>query len=377
MGSITLYALQSALMLAVMYILYRWTLAGSTFCRFNRRAILLSYATAFLAIPLWSCLEPTAIEETPEETVRIIHDEVARLSETPIPSWPTVIAIIYLAGIIIAFIFTIRSVLKIHRIISCGSKHEHGGYTAVTTDRSDISPFSWGKYIVIPSSTAEEDYALVEAHEKAHLRHKHWIDLAIGQLVIIFNWFNPAAYLMMKELQDVHEFEADRDVINSGINKRQYQLLLLRNVTNSLFPLFADSLNHSQLKTRLKHMTAKRSNPLRKLSIALTVPAIIAVIFVMNSTALASHLGAIGRASLISSEYGEVCYSVDGNVHSISYTSDGMPTKVSIEVNSSADPSIYINRHIASRDQLSALKSEDVLWVLCDNINNRFVVKTK
>ncbi len=377
MGAITLYALQSALLLAVIYILYRWTLSGSTFCRFNRRAILLSYAIAFLALPMCGLLQAEAADETPEAAVQIIRDEVAMLSEAPAPAWPTVVSALYLAGIAVASILTARSIWNIRGIIRDGSKTRRDGYVVVLSDRTDISPFSWGKYIVMPTTACGDDADLIEAHEKAHLIHKHWIDLAAAQLVIIFNWFNPAAYLMMRELQDVHEFEADRDVINSGINKRQYQMLLLRNAANSMFPLFADSLNHSQLKTRLKLMAAPRSNPLRKLLIALPVPAVIAAVFAMNSSAVASHLGEIGRASLFAQDYGEVVYSVEGNVHSISYQSDGMTTSVSMEVASEPSPSVYINRHLASRGELSSLKSADVEWVLSDNVNNRFVVKTK
>lgn len=377
MGLLTQYALQVSLLLAALYLIYRWTLAGSTFYRFNRISLLAGYAVALGAIPFWNWLTQSPMEDSAEATIKVIASEVSALSESAAPSWPIIISVIYILGASIAIFLTVRSVYKIYRIVSKGSKTHKPGYTLVLTDNSDVSPFSWGRYIVIPRGARQEEFQMIEAHERAHLRHHHWIDLALGQLVIIFNWFNPAAYLMMKELQDIHEFEADRDVVKSGINERDYQMLLLRNVTGSLFPLLADSLNHSQLKNRLKLMMAPRSNPLRKIAIGLTLPVTLAVIIGINTPALASHLGSIAGASLFTSEYNEVKYTVEGSMHSISYNQDGMTTSVSMDVEAGTTPKIYINRHIASRDQLRNIKSADVDFILSDNNHNRFVIKTK
>lgn len=377
MGIITQYALQVALLLTAIYLIYRWTLAGSTFYRFNRCSLILGYAVAFGAIPLWNWLTRPQVEESMENTIRVIDAELSALSDTTAPSWPAVISVIYISGILVTLFFTIRSVCKISGIIRNGTKTDKNGYTLVLTEQAGFSPFSWGRYIVLPSGAQQEDFQMIEAHELAHLRHRHWLDLALGQLVIIFNWFNPAAYLMMKELQDVHEFQADKDVVKSGINEREYQMLLLRNVTGSIFPLFADSLNHSQLRCRLKLMMAPRSNPLRKIAVGLTLPITIAVIIGMNTPALAAHLSSIASASLFSSEYNEVKYSIDGTVHSISYVQDGMMTGVSMDVETEASPKIYINRHLASRDELRNIKSADVDFISCDNVHNRFVIKTK
>ena len=43
----------------------------------------------------------------------------------------------------------------------------------------------------------------------------------------------------------------------------------------------------------------------------------------------------------------------------------------------SSSPKIYINRHIATRADLSAINADAVDFVLADNTHNRFVVKTK
>lgn len=40
-----------------------------------------------------------------------------------------------------------------------------------------------------------------------------------------FHRFNPAVWLVKRELQDVHEYEADASVLYQGIDAKRYQLL--------------------------------------------------------------------------------------------------------------------------------------------------------
>ena len=54
-------------------------------------------------------------------------------------------------------------------------------------------------------------------HEAAHIRNIviQW-DLLIADICIFFQWFNPGAWLLKQELQNIHEYEADETVINEG-----------------------------------------------------------------------------------------------------------------------------------------------------------------
>lgn len=36
----------------------------------------------------------------------------------------------------------------------------------------------------------------------------------------LFQWFNPASWLLKQELQNIHEYEADECVINQGIDAK-------------------------------------------------------------------------------------------------------------------------------------------------------------
>lgn len=378
MGAIAQYALQVALLLAAVYLAYKWALAGCSFYRFNRLALLCGYAISFLSIPLWNWAVSSPPDTTAPLIMAAIEEEVASLSDNPAPSWPIFVAVIYFIGAGVATILTFWSAYRVWRCIKSGKKEVKTNYTLVVSERNLKTPFSWGRYVVIPCSICNDDAQLIIAHELAHIRHRHWVDLIIGQCVVIFNWFNPAAYLMLKELQDVHEFEADKDVISSGIDSRQYQFLLLRNVSGSLFPMFADSLNHGQLKTRMRLMLSPKTTPYRKFTALVFLPSAVAVILGINTSAMSVPLSYIGGASLFSTDYGEVVYSVKDNVHSIRYVQDNMPASISMDVGPGKPaPTIYLNRHRASRQELQKIKADEVVFVSSDIAENRFIVKTK
>ena len=86
------------------------------------------------------------------------------------------------------------------------------------------------------------------SHEKAHLDSDHWIDLAVAQMVIIFQWFNPAAWFVRKELQRIHEYEADELVLKSGIEEKDYQMFLIQNISGNRYTGLTDGLNNCSLK---------------------------------------------------------------------------------------------------------------------------------
>ena len=362
MGAFTQYALQVALLLAAFSVLYRLTLSSATFHRFNRAVLMCGIALSFIIVPL---ISPEAEEpaESAEVQVAAMRAEVDSLSESPMPVWPKAVALVYLAGVAVAAAATLRSALAIARIIRAGRKEPSGSHTIVFTKKDDISPFSWGRYIIVPEGTVPADLHMIVEHEKCHLRHRHWVDLAIAQCTVVFNWFNPAAYMLMREIQDVHEYQVDAEILARGHDARQYQLLLLRNAVGSAFP----------------RRTASR----RAICAVVIIPLLFGVASAVEHTPLSARLASVGNAVIAGTPANGLRYHIatdDGGnpTHGISYVSDYGDTNVSMTVPEGApDPKIYINRHIATRADLSVLDARAVDFVLADNTHNRFVVKTK
>ena len=132
------------------------------------------------------------------------------------------------------FLLTVcLSFYKMFRIIRTGINKKEGEYTLVLTSQP-IAPFSWGYYIIL----SEEDYINnpeeILTHEKMHLHYRHSFDIIFIEIISIMQWFNPAAWLLKRELRDIHEYQADKGVLNQGIDATKYQLLLVKKRENQI-----------------------------------------------------------------------------------------------------------------------------------------------
>ena len=144
--------------------------------------------------------------------------------------------------------------------------------TTLVVHEQEIAPFSWMKYIVISRKDLEENGREILIHEAAHIRHRHSIDLLVADICIFFQWFNPGAWLLKQELQNIHEYEADETVINEGVNAKEYQLLLIKKAVGTRLYSMANSFNHSKLKKRITMMLKEKSNPWAKLKYLYILP---------------------------------------------------------------------------------------------------------
>ena len=125
----------------------------------------------------------------------------------------------------------------------------------------DIVPFSWMNHIVISEKDYEENGHNILLHEQAHIACCHSWDVLWLSLVEVLQWFNPFIWMLSKEMQDVHEYEADLCVLRKGINAKDYQLLIIQKAAGPSSSAFANGFNHSSLKKRITMMIKEKSNP--------------------------------------------------------------------------------------------------------------------
>jgi TonB family protein len=67
-------------------------------------------------------------------------------------------------------------------------------------------------------------------------------------------------WLLRRELQSLHEYQADDAVLNEGVDARNYQMLLIKRAVGSRLHSVANCLNHSNLKNRITMMCKKNSS---------------------------------------------------------------------------------------------------------------------
>ena len=126
------------------------------------------------------------------------------------------------------------------------------GYNLISSPSVD-TPFSFAKTIFLPSSLNEPGKSLIIRHEKAHIAHRHYADVWFMELITRLLWFNPFVWLCRNELRNVHEFQADHDVISSNVNINAYQTTLLEMVMNVSSPV-VNGFNHSFIRRRFVEM---------------------------------------------------------------------------------------------------------------------------
>ncbi|HEV7782435.1 MAG TPA: M56 family metallopeptidase, partial [Chitinophagaceae bacterium] len=126
----------------------------------------------------------------------------------------------------------------------------------------DKAPCSFGNIIFInPEKYDWDTYHQILLHEKVHIRQKHSVDILVAELMLIFQWFNPFAWVYRREIESNLEFLTDDQLMQKeAVEKTSYQLNLLK-VSAPHFPLsLTTNYNQSILKKRIAMMNTKRSN---------------------------------------------------------------------------------------------------------------------
>ena len=184
------------------------------------------------------------------------------------------------------------------------------------------SPFSFGPWTFIhPDGMDEQTLREVLIHEQAHVRGWHTLDILFSQVVCILFWWNPAAWLMRREVRMNLEFIADKtvcdvlvkservksekDVLPSELKDksyfslggkadichfsliRDYQYRLLGFSLQKNVATIANNFNVLPLKRRIKMMNLKRTPRTGMLKYILFVPVAAAMLLLSNIDMLA------------------------------------------------------------------------------------------
>ena len=278
MGTFLVYILKSAACLAVFYLFYKLLMSRDTFHRFNRFALLgLLVLSSLLPLVEASVNSPAAVQETilTLEQLLLMADiqpegeSMAAATPSATVLWLRAALLVYLTGIVFFIARNLCSLARLDRLIRQGKREALDSYLPDRKEKNvrlvvhdhDIAPFSWMHWIVIARKDLEENGREILIHELAHIRNRHSWDLLLADLCIFVQWFNPAAWLLKQELQNIHEYEADETVLREGVNARNYQMLLIKKAVGTRLYSMANSFNHSSLKKRITMMLKEKSNP--------------------------------------------------------------------------------------------------------------------
>ena len=251
-----IYQIKVGLCLIVFYLLWKLLLSRETFHRFNR-VVLLAVMAIALVLP-WIRLSmsvPVPVAQQMvvlEEMMVTPAGAAAAQRSTTLWSATDIAAAIYFIGMAMMALWLLHSQWSLRRLLKQGRRESLPDGITLHVLPGEQTPFSYFRHIVINEQDYRDNPREILIHEQAHIRLWHSLDVMFMGVVALFQWWNPAAWLLCRELRQVHEYEADMAVLNQGVDVKQYQLLLIRkSVGNQLFSM-ANNFNYQSLKKRIR-----------------------------------------------------------------------------------------------------------------------------
>lgn len=142
--------------------------------------------------------------------------------------------------------------------------------------KNSFSFFNW--IFINKDKTSDEDLQKIIAHENIHVTQYHSIDLLLVELLTAVMWFNPFVWMMKNSVQLVHEYLADEGVLKNGVDKVNYQALLINLLTEEKLISISSSFNQSLIKKRMIMMNKNKINKGFRLKLLAMLP-VAAILF--------------------------------------------------------------------------------------------------
>ena len=276
LGMFFIYSVKVAVCLTLFYLFHKLLMSRDTFHTFNRFAIL-SMMLLSLVLPLvhLSLDSEAGINRGTVALEGLVAQTVVADGGNGVGDGLTLTQVLlaaYVLGVVLFVGKALLSVGSLLRLIRRARCVEVRNGIRIYAMQGDISPFSWFRYIIMSEKDWQENRREIVLHEMAHIRRCHSMDVAVCNMMIVFQWYNPAAWLLKRELQTLHEYEADEAVLSAGVDATHYQMLLIRKAVGERLFSMANNLNHNSLKKRITMMKIKRTNPMQKAKIAFVLP---------------------------------------------------------------------------------------------------------
>ena len=282
MPEIIEYCIKFSISLAIVFLFYAGLLRRLTFYHWNRWYLLVYSAIAFLIafIDISPFVQQNelgrsqVIQFIPLFDNYKVENAIVEIDRWTIWDWTLLCFVI---GVLIMFIRLLIQYFSISRIRSKAKLLLDQPIKVYQVD-AHIIPFSFGNSIFINQDLhAEEELKEIIRHEFIHIRQRHSVDMIWGELLCIFNWYNPFAWLIRRAIRQNLEFIADDKLLRNGVDRKQYQYLLLKVIGVSQFSI-ANQFNFSSLKKRIAMMNKNRSAGLHLVKFLFIVPLVLVLL---------------------------------------------------------------------------------------------------
>ena len=190
----------------------------------------------------------------------------------------TLIALLFFAP----FVISMWQVRRLRKKVNT-RKYEEDKHIHILMGQAVEAPFSFYRTIFLPQCLTEAQHRMILAHERGHILHRHYIDVWVSETVTRLFWWNPFLWWALQELRNVHEFEADSEVLGTGEDVLAYQTILIEEVLHGDI-VIANGFNHSFIRRRFVEMLQSTNRHMSSMAKAGTAAWMLLVIALMCCT---------------------------------------------------------------------------------------------
>ena len=300
MMSVISFIVESLICSGLFLVLYRWMLAKKVSFRLCRiyllATMLLSVTIPVMEVPVYPSEQIGAFSEwtvfsfddfnapVDEGTAMVAESQAVEMTEAvindadssiPAISLRIALSILYALIGLISLSLLVYNTIKIYRLRNKSKLTYEEDYTLA--EHEDIkTPFSFIRTIFMGFNYEPQERRQILTHEASHVRHRHSYErLFMSALRSVF-WFNPFFWMAEKDLEEVQEWEADKDVLSEGYELKQYRTTIFKQLFG-YNPDISCGLNHSLTKQRFIMMTQSHRGKGAWIRLAATLPVIAAV----------------------------------------------------------------------------------------------------
>ena len=288
------YFLKINVAIALFYAFYRLFFYKDTFFTWRRAALLCFFAISavypLLNIQTW-ITEQEPMVAMADLYADIVLPEFTITPEQATSDWKTLllqtVGFAYWGMVIV---LAIRFFIQLAGIIRLAFRCRKAkiGNTNVHLLRQASGPCSFFHWIFIhPTSHTEDELSEILTHEQTHANQWHSIDVLVSEIVCIFCWFNPFAWLMKREIRTNLEYLADNRVLETGHDSKAYQYHLLGLSHHKAAATIYNSFNVLPLKKRIKMMNKKRTREIGRTKYLMFLPLAALLMIISNIEAVA------------------------------------------------------------------------------------------
>ena len=197
--------------------------------------------------------------------------------------WVPIFWLLYLCGMLLFTVMFLQRLYAIFRLIN-RQKVIKKDNLRVVYQSSTAPPLSFFRYIFLPSHFSRSRYRdVILEHEIIHSSHLHSLDVIVGELLIIFQWFNPFAWLLRTAIKQNHEYVTDREILKRGFDKVYYQKALLNQTLHFSGMTVVSPFNQPLIKKRINAMSNYDSFNYQNNRLLFIIPLIFAITCLLGS----------------------------------------------------------------------------------------------